>query len=292
MPTDIIQWFPGHMAKTRRLMKEKLKDLDVVVELLDARIPQSSRNPEIEKLTEGKPLVTLLNKSMLADPAATERWIAYYREKGQICLAVDCVSGKGLEQLMPAIRKLLAEKIARYEQKGMSGRRLRAMVVGIPNVGKSSLINRLCGGKKAKVETRPGVTLAPQWVSTSLGLDLMDMPGVLWPRFDDRQTGENLAITGAIKDDVVQIETIAIALCARLRVMYPDLFATRYKFTWTEEISSLSDYDLFEYIGRKRGFLVSGGEVDTERCANMLLEELRAAKTGRITLDRIEKEDA
>ncbi len=292
MPTDIIQWFPGHMAKTRRLMKEKLKDVDVVIELLDARIPQSSRNPEIEKLTEGKPLVTLLNKSMLADPAATERWIAYYREKGQICLAVDCVSGKGMEGLMPAIRKLLAEKIARYEQKGMSGRRLRAMVVGIPNVGKSSLINRLCGGKKAKVENRPGVTLAPQWISTSLGLDLMDMPGVLWPRFDDRKTGENLAITGAIKDDVVQIETIAIALCARLRSMYPDLFATRYKFTWTDEINALSDYDLFEYIGRKRGFLISGGEVDTERCANMLLDELRAAKIGRITLDRIEKEDA
>ena len=290
MPTDIIQWFPGHMAKTRRLMKEKLKDVDVVIELLDARIPQSSRNPEIEKLTEGKPLVTLLNKAMLADPVATDRWIAHYREKGQVCLAVDCVSGKGMDQLMPAIRKLLAEKIARYEQKGMSGRRLRAMVVGIPNVGKSSLINRLCGGKKAKVENRPGVTLAPQWVSTSLGLDLMDMPGVLWPRFDDRKTGENLAITGAIKDDVVQVETIAIALCARLRVMYPELFATRYKFTWNDEITALSDYDLFEYIGRKRGFLISGGEIDTERCANMLLDEFRAAKIGRITLDGVEKE--
>ena len=290
MPTDIIQWFPGHMAKTRRLMKDKLKDVDVVIELLDARIPQSSRNPEIEKLTEGKPLVTLLNKAMLADPAATECWIAHYREKGQVCLAVDCVSGKGMDQLMPAIRKLLAEKIARYEQKGMSGRRLRAMVVGIPNVGKSSLINRLCGGKKAKVENRPGVTLAPQWVSTSLGLDLMDMPGVLWPRFDDRKTGENLAITGAIKDDVVQVETIAIALCARLRVMYPDLFATRYKFIWNDEITALSDYDLFEYIGRKRGFLISGGEIDTERCANMLLDEFRAAKIGRITLDGVEKE--
>lgn len=290
MPTDIIQWFPGHMAKTRRLMKEKLKDVDVVIELLDARIPQSSRNPEIEKLTEGKPLVTLLNKSMLADPAATDRWIAHYREKGQLCLAVDCVSGKGMEQLMPAIRKLLAEKIARYEQKGMSGRRLRAMVVGIPNVGKSSLINRLCGGKKAKVENRPGVTLAPQWVSTSLGLDLMDMPGVLWPRFDDRKTGENLAITGAIKDDVVQIETLAIALCARLRTMYPEMLAARYKLVWNEELSSLSDYDLFLYIGKKRGFLISGGEVDTERCANMLLDEFRAAKIGRITLDLIERE--
>ena len=248
MPTDIIQWFPGHMAKTRRLMKEKLKDVDVVIELLDARIPLSSRNPEIEKLTEGKPLLTLLNKSMLADPAATERWVAHYRAKGQNCLAVDCISGKGMDQLMPSIRKILAEKIARYEQKGMSGRRLRAMVVGIPNVGKSSLINRLSGGKKAKVENRPGVTLAPQWITTSLGLDLMDMPGVLWPRFDDRVTGENLAITGAIKDDVVQIETIAIALCARLRTMYPDLFAARYKLTWNEELTSLSDYGKGNFI--------------------------------------------
>jgi len=290
MPTDIIQWFPGHMAKTRRLMKEKLKDVDLVIELLDARIPQSSRNPEIEKLTEGKPLVTLLNKAMLADPAATEQWAAHYRAKDQICLAVDCVSGKGMEQLMPAIRKLLAEKIARYEQKGMKGRRLRAMVVGIPNVGKSSLINRLCGSKRAKVENRPGVTLAPQWVSTTMGLDLMDMPGVLWPRFDDRETGENLAITGAIKDDVVQIETIAIALCHRLRALYPALLATRYKFEWTEEITALSDYDLFEFIGKKRGFLISGGEVDTERCANMLLDEFRAAKIGKITLDIPKKE--
>ena len=273
------------MAKTRRLMKEKLKDVDVVIELLDARIPQSSRNPEIEKLTEGKPLVTLLNKAMLADPAATDRWIARYREKGQICLAVDCVSGKGMEQLMPAIRKILAEKIARYEQKGMSGRRLRAMVVGIPNVGKSSLINRLSGGKKAKVENRPGVTLAPQWITTSLGLDLMDMPGVLWPRFDDRVTGENLAITGAIKDDVVQIETIAIALCHRLRTRYRDIFAARYKLTPEQLGEDVSDYDLFLTVGRKRGFLISGGEIDEERTANMLLDEFRAAKIGKITLD-------
>ena len=196
MPTDIIQWFPGHMAKTRRLMKENLKNVDLVIELLDARIPRSSRNPEIEKLTEGKPLVTLLNKSSLADPAVTEQWLDYYRTRGSVCLAIDCVSGKGLDRLMPAIRSLLSEKIERYAQKGMQGRRLRAMIVGIPNVGKSSLINRLCGGKKAKVENRPGVTLAPQWVTTSQGLDLMDMPGVLWPRFDDRETGENLAITG------------------------------------------------------------------------------------------------
>ncbi|MBE6691476.1 MAG: ribosome biogenesis GTPase YlqF [Ruminococcaceae bacterium] len=290
MPTDIIQWFPGHMAKTRRLMKENLKNVDVVIELLDARIPQSSRNPEIEKLTEGKPLVTLLNKAMLADPDATERWIAHYRKKGNVCLAIDCVSGKGLEKLMPAIRSLLAEKIEKYNQKGMTGRKLRAMVVGIPNVGKSSLINRLCGNKKAKVENRPGVTLAPQWVSTSMGLDLMDMPGVLWPRFDDRETGENLAITGAIKDDVVEIETMAIALCGKLRHRYPALLSTRYKFDPTD-IADLTDAELFAFIGRKRGFLVSGGEIDEERTANMLLDELRAAKIGRITLDPFPKEE-
>ena len=285
MPTDIIQWFPGHMAKTRRLMKENLKNVDVVIELLDARIPQSSRNPEIQKLTEGKPLLTLLNKAMLADPAATEQWIAHYKSKNNLCLAIDCVSGKGMEKLMPTIRELLSEKLERYAQKGMSGRRIRAMVVGIPNVGKSSLINKLSGGKKAKVENRPGVTLAPQWVSTKEGLDLMDMPGVLWPRFDHRETGENLAITGAIKDDVVEIETLAVALCKKLRVRYPALFAARYKFEWNEQTEHLSDYELFEFIGRKRGFLISGGEVNTERCANMLLDEFRAAKIGRVTLD-------
>ena len=286
MPTDIIQWFPGHMAKTRRLMKEKLKDVDVVIELLDARIPVSSRNPEIEKLTEGKPLLTLLNKSMLADPAATERWVAHYRAKGQNCLAVDCVSGKGMDQLMPSIRKILAEKIARYEQKGMSGRRLRAMVVGIPNVGKSSLINRLSGGKKAKVENRPGVTLAPQWISTSLGLDLMDMPGVLWPRFDDRLTGENLAITGAIKDDVVYTEDVACKLCGRIRDCSPKSLCERYKLGDPESIIDLEDYEIFELIGRKRGFLISGGEVNFERTATMLLDEFRAGKIGRISLER------
>jgi ribosome biogenesis GTPase A len=190
-----------------------------------------------------------------------------------------------MEKLMPAIRELLSEKLERYAQKGMSGRRIRAMVVGIPNVGKSSLINKLSGGKKAKVENRPGVTLAPQWVSTKEGLDLMDMPGVLWPRFDHRETGENLAITGAIKDDVVEIETLAVALCKKLRVRYPALFAARYKFEWNEQTEQLSDYELFEFIGRKRGFLISGGEVNTERCANMLLDEFRAAKIGRVTLD-------
>ncbi|MBR2312894.1 MAG: ribosome biogenesis GTPase YlqF [Clostridia bacterium] len=285
MPTDIIQWFPGHMAKTRRLIGENLKNVDIVIELLDARIPSSSRNPEITRLTEGKPLITLLNKSMLADPAETEKWVKHYTGDGHICIPFDCIGKKGVDRLIPAVRTVLADKIARYEQKGMHGRKLRAMVVGIPNVGKSSLINLLGGTRKAKVENRPGVTLTPQWVTTKEGLDLMDMPGVLWPRFDDREIGENLAITGAIKDDVVEIETLAVALCHKLRYRYPALLAERYKLDAATVTGDFSDYELFEAIGKKRGFLISGGEINTERTANTLLDEFRAAKIGRITLD-------
>ncbi len=287
MPTEIIQWFPGHMAKTRRLIAENLKKVDLVIELLDARIPRSSRNPEILKLTEGKPLITILNKSSLADDAATRRFVTALTREGATAFAADCLTGQGIEKLMPTVRNLLAEKQERYREKGMA-RYLRAMIVGIPNVGKSSLINRLSGAKKAKVENRPGVTLAPQWVQTSVGLALMDMPGVLWPRFDDRETGENLAITGAIKDEVVQVETLAIALCRKLRTRYPELLAARYKLP---DVADLTDAELFEYIGKKRGFLVSGGEVDTERTANMLLDEFRAAKIGKITLDAPPTED-
>ena len=286
MPTDIIQWFPGHMAKTRRLIGENLKNVDLVIELLDARIPKSSRNPEIMRLIEGKPLITLLNKATLADPAETEKWVRHYTGEGHVCIPFDCVAKKGVDRLLPAVRELMADKLERYAQKGMSGRKLKAMVVGIPNVGKSSLINLLGGTKKAKVENRPGVTLTPQWVTTKEGLDLMDMPGVLWPRFDDRETGENLAITGAIKDDVVEIETLAVALCHKLRRRYPALLCERYKLDAdTVSGDTLDDYDLFCYIGKKRGFLVSGGEINTERTANTLLDEFRAAKIGRITLD-------
>ncbi len=289
MPTDIIQWFPGHMAKTRRLIGENLKNVDIVIEILDARIPASSRNPEITKLVEGKPLITLLNKSMLADPAETEKWVRYYTGEGHICIPFDCIGKKGVDRLLPAVRTVLADKIRRYEEKGMHGRKLKAMVVGIPNVGKSSLINLLGGTKKAKVENRPGVTLAPQWVTTKEGLDLMDMPGVLWPRFDDRATGENLAITGAIKDDVVEIEALAVALVGKLRRRYPALLAERYKLDPAAITGEISDYELFEAIGKRRGFLISGGEINTERTANTLLDEFRAAKIGRITLDLLPK---
>lgn len=287
MPSSIIQWFPGHMAKTRRLITENLKNVDAVIELLDARIPYSSRNPEIARLCAGKPSIVLLNKASLADPAITKKWADSISNENTICIETDCVSGKGLSQIAPAIKKLCAQKVERYDQKGMSGRAIKAMVVGIPNVGKSSLINRLCGNKKAKVENRPGVTLDKQWVTTDIGVLLLDMPGVLWPKFDDPKVGENLAITGAIKDDILDIETIATALCGRLRAAYPSLLCERYKLVELPTPEEMDDYDLLTLIGRKRGFLVSGGEVNTERTANMLIDEFRAAKIGAISLDII-----
>ncbi len=287
MPSQIIQWFPGHMAKTRRLITENLKNVDAVIELLDARIPYSSRNPEIVRLCEGKPSIILLNKSSLADPAVTKKWAERFTNENTVCIETDCISGKGLSQIAPAIKQLCGEKVERYEQKGMHGRAIKAMVVGIPNVGKSSLINKLCGNKKAKVENRPGVTLNKQWVTTDIGILLLDMPGVLWPKFDDPTVGENLAITGAIKDDILDIETIATVLCGRLRKMYPSLLCERYKLPSLPDTDEADDYDLLTLIGKKRGFLVSGGEVNTERTANMLIDEFRAAKIGQITLDEI-----
>jgi len=287
MPSEQIQWFPGHMAKTRRMITENLKNVDVVIEILDARIPKSSRNPEIARMTEQKPTILLLNKATLADPEMTKKWCEYYSNGQTICITTDCVSGMGINKLTEAVNKVLAAKLARYEAKGMSGRKLKAMIVGIPNVGKSSLINRICGSKKAKVENRPGVTVDKQWVATNIGLDLMDMPGVLWPKFDDRIIGENLALTGAIKDKILDIESLAIVLCSRLRKYYPEMLATRYKLGEMSDYSDYTDLQLFELIGKKRGFLISGGEIDYERTANMLLDEFRSAKIGKITLDRI-----
>ena len=286
MPSDQIQWFPGHMAKTRRMISENLKNVDVVIEILDARIPYSSRNPEITKLTENKPSLIILNKANLADPAQNKIWQEHYSSDNSICILVDCITGEGLNKIMPAIRSLLKEKLERYENKGMN-RRIFAMVLGIPNVGKSTLINKLSGNKKAKVENRPGVTRDKQWFSTGIGLDIMDMPGILWPKFEDRTVGENLALTGAIKDDVLQIEELAMAYCNRMKNLYPNLLAARYKLGDKETFVNMSDYDLLCYIGKKRGFLISGGEINTERTADMLLDEFRAAKLGRITLDRI-----
>ena len=287
MPSQSIQWFPGHMAKTRRMITDNLKNVDAIIELLDARIPLSSRNPEITKLTANKPRIILLNKASLADPAATAKWVAELSNDNTVCIETDCITGAGLNKIAPAIKKLCQQKLERYEEKGMSGRMLKAMVLGIPNVGKSSLINKICGNKKAKVENRPGVTVDKQWVATNIGILLLDMPGILWPKFEDQIIGENLAITGAIKDDILDIEAIACALCARMRTLYPEFLSARYKLGDMSEHSELSDYDLLCLIGRKRGFLVSGGEINTERTANMLIDEFRAAKIGRVTLDKI-----
>ena len=287
MPSQVIQWFPGHMAKTRRLISENLKNVDIIIEILDARIPYSSRNPEIGKMIGEKPTLLLLNKASLADPAANKYWVQHYTNDHTVCILTDCIGGEGIKQLSPAIHDILVEKVERYKNKGMAGRKLRAMVLGVPNVGKSSLINKLCGNKKAKVENRPGVTVDKQWVPTNIGILLLDMPGILWPKFEDEIVGENLAITGAIKDDILNIETIACHLCSRLREQYPLLFAQRYKLGDISALDDMSDYDLLSLVGRKRGFLVSGGEIDTERAANMLIDEFRAAKIGRITLDKI-----
>ena len=285
MPSQTIQWFPGHMAKTRRLITENLSQVDIVIEMLDARIPKSSRNPEIDKLTGQKPRLTLLTKASLADPAATRKWIEYYsRKSGRRALAIDTVTGEGIKAIQPAVREVLAEKLQRYADKGMSGRSVRAMIVGIPNVGKSSLVNKLGGGKKAKVENRPGVTLTKQWVTTNIGIELMDMPGVLWPKFDDRITGENLAFTGAIRDAILDTEELASLLCKRLYDIAPDLFCARYKLE-KDDLTEAGPYDLLCAVAKKRGFLISGGDLNTERAATIVLDEFRDVKIGRITLE-------
>lgn len=288
MPSQTIQWFPGHMAKTKRLIKENLKNVDIVIELLDARIPKSSKNPDIATIIENKPVLTLLNKSSIADPAVTKKWIAYYREKGGYAIAIDCVKNENIKAIGTAVREILKEKIEKNESRGMIGKQLRAMIVGIPNVGKSSLVNRLSKSKKAKVEDRPGVTLNKQWVTTDMGFELLDMPGVLWPKFEDRITGENLALTGAIKDAILDTEELGAILCSRLLEISPDLFCTRYKLN-KEKLTDLEGWKLLETVGRKRGFIVSGGEIDTERTALMVLDEFRGCKIGRISLEMPEE---
>ena len=279
-----IQWFPGHMAKTRRLISENLKYTDIVIELRDARIPYSSKNPEIEKLIGDKPRLILLNKSSLADANINRKWLKYFESRGEKCLLIDCVNGSGLKDIYPAVCNILNEKMARWAEKGMN-KKVRAMVVGIPNVGKSSFINRIAGTKKAKVEDRPGVTLNKQWVTTTIGLELIDMPGVLWPKFDEKQVGENLAMTGAIKDHILDTEELAMLLCGRLRETASEAFAERYKLTYADGWEDMDLYDLFELVGRKRGFLMSGGVINHERTADTLLNEFRAATIGAISLE-------
>lgn len=279
-----IQWFPGHMAKTRRLMKENLPLVDVVVEIIDARVPASSRNPEMKNLVGGKPRVVVLNKCDMADEALTAEWIEYYRTKGVRAVAMDCRSGKGLNKLVPTVKEVMKKELEKRAAKGMEGKPIRMMIVGIPNVGKSSFINRVAGGKRAKVEDRPGVTRGKQWVTLEKGIDLLDMPGVLWPKFDDKTVGEHLAFTGAIKDDILDTELLAMRLADLLNREYHSLLCERYRLT-DEETAGIEPYDLLSLIGAKRGMKISGGEVDTERAAAMLLDEFRGGKIGRMTLE-------
>lgn len=279
-----IQWFPGHMAKTRRLMKENLPLVDVVVEITDARVPASSRNPEMKNLVGGKPRVVVLNKCDMADEALTAEWIEYYRTKGVRAVAMDCRSGKELNKLVPTVKEVMKKELEKRAAKGMEGKPIRMMIVGIPNVGKSSFINRVAGGKRAKVEDRPGVTRGKQWVTLEKGIDLLDMPGVLWPKFDDKTVGEHLAFTGAIKDDILDTELLAMRLADLLNREYHSLLCERYRLT-DEETAGIEPYDLLSLIGAKRGMKISGGEVDTERAAAMLLDEFRGGKIGRMTLE-------
>ncbi len=279
-----IQWFPGHMTKARRMMESSLKLVDIVVELCDARIPASSRNPEIDRLVGRKPRILLLNKSDAADEALTRQWVAWYQSQGIPALAADCRSGKGLGGFLPLVRKTLSAELERRVQRGMSGKPIRMMIAGIPNVGKSSLINRLAGSRRTKVEDRPGVTRGRQWVSLEGGVDLLDTPGVLWPKFEDPLVGERLAFTGAVKDDVVDLEYLAMRLLWLLQGEYPALLTKRYSFT-PQETEGAEPYDLLCLLGKKRGMVVRGGEINTERAAITLLDEFRSGKLGRITLE-------
>ena len=283
MDSPSIQWFPGHMAKTRRMIGECLPLVDLVVELRDARIPQSSGNPELAGWTAGKKRVIVLNKSDTADPEITARWLRYYKNVGIPAIAVDSRSGKGVNQFLPLVRQELSELLERRAARGMAGKPMRMMIVGIPNVGKSSFINRMAGEKRAKVEDRPGVTRGKQWVTISRDLELLDMPGVLWPKFDDPAVGEKLAFTGAVKDQVLDTELLAMRLLCWLREAYPELLS-RFRIT-PEEASGQEPYELLELVGRKRGMLISGGEVNTERAAAVVLDEYRGGKLGRLSLE-------
>jgi len=278
-----VQWFPGHMAKTRRNIKESLPLVDGITELRDARIPISSTNPELSDIIQNKPKIIILNKADLADEKTTRDWIAYYKEQGITAVALDCKTGRGLREYRNAVNTVLADKIQSNIDKGMAGKALRLMVVGIPNTGKSSFINKISNGGKARCEDRAGVTRHLQWYVAGNGLELLDTPGVLWPKFDDRETGFKLAFTGGIKDDILDIETLAMRLLEILAADYPQLLTARYKVT---DFQDLPPYELLEYIGRKRGMLISGGEIDTERCAIMLFDELRAGKLGRISFEK------
>ena len=278
-----IQWYPGHMTKARRMIEENISLVDAVCEVLDARIPSASANPDIRRLSAGKPHLVILNRCDLADPSVTSLWRSAFESAGVSVLETDARSGKGVNTFVPAVRQLLSDKLRAYEEKGQVGRLLRIMILGIPNVGKSTLINRIAGRKAAIASDRPGVTRGKQWISLSAGLDLLDTPGILWPKFESQEVGELLAVTNAIKTEVFDIETLAANFMLRLRDLYPSALETRYTITPSP---TLNGFDLLEQAALKRGFLISRGEADLTRMATTLLKEYHEGKLGRLTLER------
>lgn len=285
-----IQWYPGHMTKTRRMIVEQMKHMDAVCEILDARIPISSRNPDVEELTAGKPRLIVLNRIDMADPAGTKQWAAHFRGRGFAVLEVNARDGQGTAGFPAAVRELLADKLAAYAEKGQAGRMIRVMILGIPNVGKSTFINKVARRKTAKAEDRPGVTRSKQWVPIDASLELLDTPGILWPKFEDQSVGMNLAYTGAVRDEIMDTETLACHLSAYLAGRYPDALTAGYRLPALpererEENDVAYGYRLLQAAGKKRGFLISGGEIDTDRMAKVLLDEFRGGKLGRFTLE-------
>lgn len=280
-----IQWFPGHMTKAQRMIEDSIKQVDAVCEILDARIPNSSRNPDIDRLASGKPRLIILNRTDLADPEITAQWRVFFEAQGIKILETDAKSGKGVNGFAPALRELLKNKIADYAAKGQVNRPMRVMILGIPNVGKSTFINKVAKRKAAIAGDKPGVTRGKQWINIDKGLDLLDTPGILWPKFDSQEVGEMLAITNAIKADVLDKETLAANFMLRLRDMYPEALTGRYKF---EPDPEMNGFELLEEAAKKRGFLVSRGEYDIERMANTLLGEYHDGKLGRISLEKPE----
>ena len=285
-----IQWYPGHMTKTRRQIEADLKHVDIVVEIIDARIPVSSRNPDIDAITAGKPRLVVLNRADQADPAGNRAWGAWFRKKGWSVLETDAKTGAGVSQFSRVVQEVLKDQIARWQEKGGQNRVVRVMILGVPNVGKSTFINRIAGRKTAKTEDRPGVTRAKQWVPIDRGLELLDTPGILWPKFEDVETGMRLAFTGAVKDDIMDVETLGCHLMAFLGTQYPNVLAESYRLKEVlareaEENEVAYGYRLLEACAQKRGMRISGGEFDTERMARVLLDEYRGGKLGRFTLE-------